>query len=70
MSHDRRACVQNHQVNEIYERYVPNSWTKPTPDADQQQREQWIIAKYKHRYELYCMEMGGRGRGGGGVVFR
>lgn len=37
------------QVNEIYERYVPSSWTKPTPDADQHQREQWILAKYKHR---------------------
>lgn len=38
------------QVNEIYERYVPGSWTKPTPDADQVQRNQWILAKYKHRH--------------------
>ncbi|CAM9515935.1 unnamed protein product, partial [Sphacelaria rigidula] len=38
------------QVNEIYERYVPGSWSKPTPDAEQQHREQWIMAKYKYRY--------------------
>ncbi|CAN0269672.1 unnamed protein product, partial [Ectocarpus sp. 4 AP-2014] len=38
------------QVNEIYERYVPSSRTKPTPDADQHQREQWVLAKYKHRW--------------------
>lgn len=37
-------------MNEIYERYVPSSWTKPTPDADQHQREHWILAKYTHRY--------------------
>ena len=36
------------QVNEIFERYVPGSWTKPTPDADQHQREHWIMAKYSH----------------------
>lgn len=37
------------QVNEILERYVPGSWTKPNPDAEQQQREPWILAKYTHK---------------------
>ena len=45
----RLPYLKNIQVNEIYERYVPSSWTKPTPDADQHLREQWILAKYKHR---------------------
>ncbi|CAM9591708.1 unnamed protein product, partial [Ectocarpus fasciculatus] len=46
----RMTSMGNVKVNEIYERYVPSSWTKPTPDADQHQREQWVLAKYKHRY--------------------
>ncbi|CAN0033886.1 unnamed protein product, partial [Hapterophycus canaliculatus] len=45
----RMTSMGNVKVNEIYERYVPSSWTKPTPDADQHQREQWILAKNKHR---------------------
>lgn len=44
------------QVNEIYERYVPGSWSKPTPDADQQHREQWIMAKYKHRRVVHLLK--------------
>ncbi|CAM9713733.1 unnamed protein product, partial [Choristocarpus tenellus] len=36
-------------VNEILERYVPNSWSKPMPDAEPNQREQWIWAKYEQR---------------------
>eukprot|EP00752_Nemacystus_decipiens_P011001 g9775.t1 len=46
----RMTSMGNVKVNEIYERYVPSSWTKPTPDADQHTREQWVLAKYKHRY--------------------
>eukprot|EP01041_Mallomonas_annulata_P007630 gene7630-15617_t len=37
----------NNKVNQIYERYIPNGWTKCGPDASFEDRQLWIKAKYE-----------------------
>ncbi len=40
----------NRIANEIFERYVPSNWRKPTPESELRENEQWIKAKYIAKY--------------------
>jgi Putative GTPase activating protein for Arf len=44
-------AMGNVKTNESYERYIPTTWSKPTPDADHKVIQRWIRAKYeKHHF--------------------
>jgi hypothetical protein len=36
----------NHNINKVYERYLPTSLDKPTPASSMEVRKEWIKAKY------------------------
>ncbi len=54
-SDDEVLCITqmgNRKANEIFERYVPCNWRKPTPESELHESEQWIKAKYIVKYFL------------------